>query len=157
MQHLLSFSQTTIDAMLLDIKIIKFHSKLLLKKVARLVKKKNISQSKLVFTLWLDAMAPPKNNLILDCIVFVRILFPTLKMASRMQLYWCQKFSSSIPVHTWKISWVERLIYFFYRSWIGWTKEKLRLWRNIDYNFFRRSAVWSDVPFAVYFFRSELK
>ena len=38
--------------------------------------------------------------------------FEHWKMASRKQRYLCQKFLLPIPIHTWKISWIERLIYF---------------------------------------------
>ena len=36
-----------------------------------------------------------------------------LKTALRKQRYLCQRFQFPIPIHTWKISWIERLIYFF--------------------------------------------
>ena len=39
--------------------------------------------------------------------------FRTLKTALRKQRYLCQRFQFPIPIHTWKISWIERLIYFF--------------------------------------------
>ena len=49
-----------------------------------------------------------KNNIIFR----LRYFHFQHKTASRKQRYLCQRFPLAIPIHTWKISWIERLIYF---------------------------------------------
>ena len=66
----------------------------------------------------------------------------TLKTASQKQHYMCQKFLLLIPIHTWKISWIERLIFFFFAATQGKLElfdsdvVKQRVSRNSVYYFF---------------------
>ena len=74
----------------------------------------------------------------------------TLKTASRKQCYLCQKFLLPIPTHTWKISWIERLIFF------GATRGKLAPFdsdvakqcvsRNSVYHFFLLLSSSHSIP-----------
>ena len=69
--------------------------------------------------MWLNVdvtMAPLKNNYFeIALFSFIKLL-RTLKTALRKQrcqfLYVVNSYTLSIPIHTWKISWFERLIFF---------------------------------------------
>ena len=53
----------------------------------------------------------------------------TLKMALWKQRYLCQKFPLPIPIHTWKISWIERLIYFLLPHMANWSRLTM-MWQS---------------------------
>ena len=111
--------------MLLDIRINKFHSKLT-EVIVRVWKNKEYFSMQ----TGLDTtMAPLKNN------YFEIALFSfwTLKTALRKQHYLCQKFLLPIPIHTWKISWIERLIYFLWPHMGNWSRLTL-MWQSNVYH-----------------------
>ena len=53
----------------------------------------------------------------------------TLKTASQKQRYLCQKFLLPIPIHTWKISWIEWLIYLLRPHMANWSCLTL-MWKS---------------------------